>query len=190
MSARYFVMFTLAAAVVWCGFAWTYRQLFAWSEWVPGINLVYFPHGLRMILVILFAEAGAVGIVLGSVIGGMDLMRTNPALGLAHSLVAGTAVWLAARIVIKPSPKSSLPPQTAGGIAAIDGRSLVLLSFASSVLNSLGHVLAWLLFDAEAKQLEVRFATMFTGDLLGAVILLYALRALILFIERKQTPRR
>jgi hypothetical protein len=189
MSARYFVLFTLAAAVVWCGFAWTYHQLFAWSEWVPGINLVYFPHGLRMILVILFAEAGAVGIVLGSMVGGMDLMRTNPALGLAHSLVAGAAVWLAARFVIKPSPKSSLLPQTAGGIAAINGRSLILLAFVSSALNSLGHVLGWLLFDTEAKQLAVRFATMFTGDLLGAVILLYALRALILFIERKQTPR-
>ena len=186
MSARYFVLFVLVAAVVWCGFAWTYHQLFAWLEWVPGINIVYFPHGLRMILVIVFAEAGAVGIVLGSMIGGMDLMRTNPALGLADSLVAGTAVWLAARIVIKPSPKSSLLPQTAGGIAAIDGRSLVLLAFASSVLNSLGHVLGWMLFDTEAKQLEVRFATMFTGDLLGAVILLYALRALILFIERNK----
>ena len=109
MSARYFVLFALVAALIWCGFAWTYHQLFAWSEWVPGINLVYFPHGLRMILVIVFAEAGAVGIVLGSMVGGMDLMRTNPALGLAHSLVAGIAVWLAARFVIKPSPKSSLP---------------------------------------------------------------------------------
>jgi hypothetical protein len=92
MAARYFVLFTLAAAVVWWGFAGAYHQLFAWLEWVPGINIVYFPHGLRMILVILFAEAGAVGIVLGSMIGGMDLMRTNPALGLAHSLVAGFAV--------------------------------------------------------------------------------------------------
>jgi hypothetical protein len=43
------------------------------------------------------------------------------------------------------------------------------------------------LFDAEADQLEVRFATMFTGDLLGAVILLYALRAFILLIEQGPT---
>ena len=189
MSARYFVLFTLAAAVVWCGFAWTYHQLFAWSEWAPGINLVYLPHGLRMILVIVFAEAGAVGIVLGTALIGTELVLTNPALGMAHSLVAGFSVWLAARFVIKPSPQSSLRPQTAGGIAAIDGRSLILLAFVSSALNGLGHVLGWLVFDAEAKQLEVRFVTMFTGDLLGAVILLYALRALILFIERKQTPR-
>ena len=95
-------------------------------------------------------------------------------------------MWLAARFVIKPSHQSSLLPQTAGGIGAIDGRSLVVLAFVSSVLNSLGHVAAWLLFDTEAKQLDVRFATMFTGDLLGAVILLYALRALILFIERNK----
>jgi hypothetical protein len=190
MAVKYYVLFTLVATSVWCGFALGYSWIFAWAEWVPGINLVYLPHGLRMILVIVFAEAGAVGIVLGSMVGGMDLMRTNPALGLSHSLVAGFAVWLAARFVIKPSLKSSLLPQTAGGIAAIDGRSLVVLAFVSSVLNSLGHVLGWILFDTEAKQLEVRFATMFTGDLLGAVILLYALRALILFIERKQTPRR
>jgi len=47
--------------------------------------------------------------------------------------------------------------------------------------------------NKKSQQLEVRFATMFTGDLLGAVILLYALTALtalILFIERNQTPRR
>jgi len=40
--------------------------------------------------------------------------------------------------------------------------------------------------NKKSQQLEVRFATMFTGDLLGAVILLYALRALILFIERNK----
>jgi hypothetical protein len=184
MPLLYFVPFTLAAAVVWWGFAWTYHQLFAWTEWVPGINIVYFPHGLRMILVILLAEAGALGIVIGSMIGGLDLIRVNPALGLAHSAISGVAVWLAFRFVIKPSPKSSLLPQTAGAIATIDGRSLVVFTLVSSVLNSSGHVLGWMLFEPEAKQLEVRFATMFTGDLLGAVILLYALRALSHFAKR------
>ena len=61
MSFKFLVLFTIAATLVWCGFVWTYHQLFAWAEWVPGINIVYFPHGLRMILVILFAEAGAFG---------------------------------------------------------------------------------------------------------------------------------
>jgi hypothetical protein len=70
-------------------------------------------------------------------------------------------------------------------IACLDGRSLILLAFASSVLNASGHVLAWLLFDAEANQLEVRFATMFTGDLLGALILLYALKGLVISFEQR-----
>jgi hypothetical protein len=189
MSSRYLVLFALVATLIWCGFTWAHHWLFSWSEWVPGVNLVYLPHGLRMILVILFAEAGALGIVLGTALMGLDLLRANPALGLSHSLVAGGAVWLAARLVIKRADESTMLHQPAGGLTSIDGRTLIALAFASSVLNASGHVLAWRLFDIEAKQLELRFATMFTGDLLGAVILLYALRTLILYIERNHTPR-
>jgi hypothetical protein len=103
------VLFTLAAPVDWWGFVWTYHPLLAWAEWVPAINIVYFPHGLRIILVILFAAACALGIGIGSMICGLDLIRVNPVLGLAHSVTPGVAMWLAARFVIKPSPKSSLP---------------------------------------------------------------------------------
>lgn len=187
MSFGFLLLFTLASTVLWCGFTWIYSWLFDWTQWIPGVNLVYFPHGLRMILVILFAEAGAFGIVLGTALMGLDLVRANPILGLAQSLVAGVAVWMAACLVIRRSNKSKTPPKAAAWFAAIDGRSLLLLAFASSVLNASGHVLTWLLFDAEADQLEVRFATMFTGDLLGAVILLYALRAFILLIEQGPT---
>ena len=106
MSSRYLVLFALVATLIWCGFTWAHHWLFSWSEWVPGVNLVYLPHGLRMILVILFAEAGALGIVLGTALMGLDLLRANPALGLSHSLVAGGAVWLAARLVIKRADES------------------------------------------------------------------------------------
>ena len=189
MFNGYFVAFALISALVWCGFVWLYQQTFDWSQWVPGVNIIYFPHGLRMILVILFNSAGAVGIVLGTAIMGADLIRANPALGLTQSAVAGVAVWLAARLVLKATSEPSLLPQTAGGIAALNGRSLVTLAFASAVFNASGHCVAWYLFDAEAKQLETRFATMFTGDLLGAVFLLYALRRLVLFLERNGNHR-
>ncbi len=186
MFNGYFVAFALISALVWCGFVWLYQQTFDWSQWVPGVNIIYFPHGLRMILVILFNSAGAVGIVLGTAIMGADLIRANPALGLTQSAVAGVAVWLAARLVLKATSEPSLLPQTAGGIAALNGRSLVTLAFASAVFNASGHCVAWYLFDAEAKQFETRFATMFTGDLIGAVFLLYALRWLVLFLEHNR----
>ena len=189
MFNGYFVAFALISALVWCGFIWIYQQTFAWSEWVPGVNIIYFPHGLRMILVILFNSAGALGVVLGTAIMGADLIRANPALGLTQSAVAGFSVWLAARLVLKAASEPSLVPQTAGGIAALNARSLITLAFASAVFNASGHCVAWYLFDAEAKQLETRFATMFTGDLLGAVFLLYALRWLVLFFERNGNHR-
>ena len=189
MFNGYFVAFALISALVWCGFIWLYQQTFDWSEWVPGVNIIYFPHGLRMILVILFNSAGAVGIVLGTAIMGADLIRANPALGLTQGAVAGFSVWLAARLVLKATSEPSLLPQTAGGIAALNGRSLVTLAFASAVFNASGHCLAWYLFDSETKQFAIRFATMFTGDLLGAVFLLYALRWLVLFFERNGNHR-
>ena len=189
MFNGYFVAFALISALVWCGFIWIYQQTFDWSEWVPGVNIIYFPHGLRMILVILFNSAGAVGIVLGTAIMGQALIQSNPALGLTQSAVAGFSVWLAARLVLKATSEPSLLPQTAGGIAALNGRSLITLAFGSAVFNASGHCLAWYLFDSETKQFAIRFATMFTGDLLGAVFLLYALRWLVLFLERNGNHR-
>jgi len=189
MAYGYLALFVLASTLIWCGFIALYDWLFGWTQWVPGVNLVYLPHGLRMILVILFAESGAVGICLGTALMGFDLLRANPALGLSHSFVAGASVWLAARLLIKRSDLAGETPQTGSDLAAIDGRNLIALAFASSALNASGHVLAWLLFESEAKQLEVRFATMFTGDLLGAVILLYALMDLIIVIEKNHRPR-
>jgi hypothetical protein len=43
MALRYVILFTLGTTLIWCGFTWAYGLLFAWSEWVPGVNLVYFP---------------------------------------------------------------------------------------------------------------------------------------------------
>jgi len=184
MSVLFYIAFLLSSTLSWCGFVWLYSNSFSWSEWVPGVNIVYFPHGLRMVLVILFNSAGALGIALGTAIMGAELIRTNPALGLTHSAVAGLAVWLAARIVLNTAAEPSPPRLTAGGVASLSGRSLVVLAFASAVLNASGHCVAWHLFDSDAKQLEIRFATMFTGDLLGALALLYALRILVLFLDR------
>jgi len=184
MCTGFFVASVLASTLVWCGFVWLYQQTFDWSEWLPRINIVYFPHGLRMILVILFNSAGAVGIALGTAVMGADLIRAKPALGLTQSAVAGLAVWLAVRLVLKPSSGPNTGAQTTAGISVLNVKSLVTLAFASAVLNASGHCLAWYLFDPEASQLETRFATIFTGDLFGALLLLYALRTVLLFLER------
>ena len=100
--------------------------------------------------------------------------------------MAGFSVWIAARVVLKATSEPSLLPQTAGGIAALNGRSLITIALVSAVFSASGHCLTWYFFDPDTKQLAIRFATMFTGDLLGAVFLLYALRWLVLFLERNR----
>ena len=184
-SAPNFILFVMFTASLWCGFVWAYGELFNWTQWLSGINLIYFPHGLRMVLAILFGFAGAVGIMLGTALMGLALIKSNLLLGLAQSFVAGFAVWAATHLVLRPAGTPILNASKAIRIESLDGKSLIVLAFASAVLNASGHTLAWYLFDAEAEQLELRFASMFTGDLLGALVLLYALRSVVLFVERK-----
>ena len=54
-----FALFTVIGAVLWLGFLPFYDWLFSWTEHVPGINWVYLPHGVRMMLVLLLGAAGA-----------------------------------------------------------------------------------------------------------------------------------
>src|SRR3954471_8797865 len=40
--------------------------LFRWLEFAPGINFVYLPAGMRLLCTLLFAEAGAFGLLIVS----------------------------------------------------------------------------------------------------------------------------
>lgn len=59
--ASRFLLYVTISAVVWCAFVPLYAELFSWTEHISGVNWIYLPHGLRMILVLLFGVAGAVG---------------------------------------------------------------------------------------------------------------------------------
>jgi len=181
MGASIFVLYVLLAAAIWCGVVALYAPLFAWSEWVKGINLVYLPHGVRLVVVILFGLPGALGIGLGTAVMGWQEMEATRALWLTQSMIAGGAPWLALWIAVRlhlggdPRPRLG---RLESCFASNDGRSLLTFALTSAVLNSGGHVLAWLSFDPQADRFGTRFASMFVGDFFGALLLLYSLRLL------------
>lgn len=187
MRASIFVLYMLAAATIWCGVVGLYAPLFAWSEWVKGINLVYLPHGVRLVVVILFGLPGAVGIGLGTAAMGWQEMQANPLLWLTQSVIAGGAPWLALWIAVRLRWGGDLERRLGrleSGFASYDGHSLLALALMSAVLNSGGHVLAWLGLDPQADRFDTRFATMFVGDLFGAMLVLYGLRLLFVRLTR------
>lgn len=193
-AAQRFFVFAAISAVLWIGFVPIYHAAFAWTEFVPGANWVYLPHGLRMMLVLLFGLAGALGFTLGATILSMTLLTSTllPATGIPVladvllALVPGLAAWLAAVWTLKDWPGRYLTMPLAAGVIGLDGRRLILLAFVSALLNAAGHAAVWSLFTFEPTPAEQRFLAMFVGDFLGALLLLYTLRGLLIYLSKFQ----
>lgn len=185
-SYRRFALFTAIGAVIWIAFLPLYELLFSWTEFVPGINWVYLPHGIRMILVLLLGPAGALGFTIGAVLYSMYPgygAHVDPGLDALLAVVPGLAAWTAVMLTFRQWPGRSLQPLVFQGSGALDGRRLLLLAFVSAILNSSSHVATRFLIGQEAYDASELLIAMFIGDLFGALLLLYALKGCILLFE-------
>ncbi|MEY3713447.1 MAG: hypothetical protein RL321_1067 [Pseudomonadota bacterium] len=183
-----FALFTAIGAVVWIGFLPIYDLLFAWTEFVPGINWIYLPHGLRMMLVLLLGPAGALGFTIGAAVHtrysefGPHL---DPWLDLVLSVVPGLAAWLAVMLTFRQWPGQSLQPLVFDDDEILDGRRLLLLAFVSAILNSTFHITARYALGSETHEWADLLVAMFVGDLFGALLLLYTLKGCIFLLENR-----
>lgn len=183
VTVRFWV-FVAISATLWLGFVPVYYSLFAWTEFVPGANWVYLPHGLRMMLVLLFGVAGVLGFSLASILLSATVLSTPGVPPLLHVLLAfvpGLAAWSAAVFTLKDWPGRHLDFSLAAGVTRIDGRRLILLALVSAILNAFGHAVLWASLGTASTPPQDRFVAMLVGDFLGALLLLYTLRGLLSF---------
>lgn len=162
-----------------------YYAGFSWTEFVPGANWVYLPHGLRIVLVLLFGLAGAFGFTLGAAVLGwtaLSLPSLNLTPGLMLAAVPAAAAFLAVRWTVKDCPGRYTELPQLATLQALDGRRLILLAMVSAVLNAAGHALIWGIWAPEIVPAQERFVAMWVGDFLGAMLLLYMLRGAVLLI--------
>ena len=183
-----FALFTAIGAIVWIGFLPLYDLLFAWTQFVPGINWIYLPHGLRMMLVLLLGPAGALGFSLGAVFY-TQVTEHGPHLGseldIILALVPGLAAWLAVMLTFRQWPGQSLQPLVSAGAQALDGRRLLLLAFVSAILNSTSHITTRYALGNEVQNWGDLLTAMIIGDLFGALLLLYTLKGCIFLLENR-----
>lgn len=189
-KGRLFIVFVALSALAWVLFVPFYALLFSWTEYASGINWIYLPHGLRMMLVLLFGIPGAIGFSIGAQIlsvTGLDGIHVNTWALSPVAFVPGLAAYLAAWLTIKNWPGKELVPTFSHGLSFIDGRRLVLLAFVSAILNSAGHVAVRAIFGQAQRPFDIDFLMMFMGDFFGALLLLYLLRWAIIFFEARKS---
>jgi len=145
--------------------------LFSRLEFASGINWIYLPAGVRLLATLLFAEAGAVGLLLVS--WAVDFLWFFPAdpdrafIGGIISTIAPYGVYLLARRAYGLQ----------ASLANLTPARLLLLALAYAVT---GPLLQHLYFAWRGQSnLVSGFVAMATGDFVGTLIVIYGVRAVL-----------
>jgi hypothetical protein len=143
--------------------------LFTPLEFGAGVNWIYLPAGIRLLCTLLFAEAGAVGLLIVSwLVCFFVLFPDDPMRSFAGGILAAVApygVYLIARHVY--GLKASL--------ANLSSLKLLQLALMFSLASPLLHHL-WFAFYEHKSDLLRSFVAMSTGDFTGTLIVLYTAR--------------
>jgi hypothetical protein len=153
--------------------------LFTRFEFVPGINWVYLPAGMRLLCVLLFGNAGALGLLLVSwLVCFFHFFPDDYLRSFMGGVLAAAAPWIANRVAQQVfSLRASLTNHSPARLLVC----IVLYSIASPLLH---HI--WFAVHGGTPNLLRSFVVMFVGDLNGTLIVVYAMKALLSLLP----PRR
>ena len=141
--------------------------LFTHLEFAPGINMIYLPAGVRLLSVLLFAEAGAIGLLLASwYVCFFHFFPNDPLRSFAGGILSSLAPYLAYRALLASGIGASL--------RGMSGQRLFCFALLFSVMSPAMHH-AWFALMGD-QDLWKGFVVMFTGDLAGTLIVLYSAR--------------
>ena len=140
--------------------------LFAQLEFAPGINWIYLPAGVRLLCTLLFAEAGALGLLLVSwYVSFVFFFPDDNMRAFAGGILAAIAPYGVYRVArYRFGLQASLANLSTGRLLAC----AVAFSLASPLLHHL-----WFAFYGGRANLFDGFVAMVVGDLLGTLLVLY-----------------
>lgn len=102
MVAVTMLMFLIALVVN----EWMFHRL----EWAQGIHFIYLPAGVRLLCTLLFAEAGAVGLLIVSwLVGYFFFFPEDPMRAFMGGIMASLAPYGAYRVARRYGIAASLP---------------------------------------------------------------------------------
>ncbi|MEN9315587.1 MAG: hypothetical protein RIS35_1980 [Pseudomonadota bacterium] len=164
--------------------ALAYGALFGLNQWLfgafsfsEGVAWVFLPSGLRLLLVVVCAGAGAVGIAIASsVISVLWFFQEDPLTGVVAGLISGLAPWLARRISFALlGVREDLAGLRAGALL----RMAALFALVSATLHQV-----WYVARGHSPDFVQGTLVMSVGDFLGALIVLYVARLALMAFSR------
>lgn len=174
-QARLNVFMVVATIILFCFTLVLNELFFTRLEFARGINWIYLPAGMRLLCILLFAEAGAVGLLLVS--WGVCFLYFFPddaVRSFFGGIVAASAPYLVYRSAQwLTGARTSLADLTPARLLAY----AVAFSIASPLLH---HI--WFAFRGQ-DNLVSGFLAMAAGDLAGTLIVLYSAKGLLILFR-------
>lgn len=151
--------------------------LFHRLRFSAGVEWVFLPSGLRLLAVLLLAAKGALGVALASaLIGLFRVFPEDPITSLGAGVLSGLAPWLARH----GATRALGIREDLAGLGAADLLKLALIfALVSASLHQL-----WYVARGHSESLLQGIAAMAVGDLIGAVLVLYAARGVLGLLTR------
>lgn len=144
---------------------------FSRLEFAPGINWVYLPAGVRLLSTLLFAEDGALGLLLVSWgVSFFIFFPDDPLRAFVGGILAAVAPY---GVYVFARWRWGL----GASLAALTPLRLLVLALAYSVASPLLHHL-WFALHGE-HDLVRGFLAMFVGDLNGTLLVLYGAKLVL-----------
>ena len=166
MQIQKTMVVVLTTALAYVGLFSINNYAFSALDMSASAPWVFLPSGLRILSILLFVEWGSLGLVLGSVLMGWGQVYGDaPALALGIAVISGLAPLVARSLCMR---FAALDENLEGLTATCLLRLTVVFCATSALMHQ-----AWLAYCGRTSDVLQSMAIHFTGELLGALLLLY-----------------
>lgn len=168
------------SAAMWAVFWFINSWIFSALHFAPGISLVYFPAGVRLLIVLAFGVWGAIGIALSNPLLFLDEFGRQSITELVvNSLIAGFVPLVVTRACQKLLGIGE-------ALENLRPAHLPLLALAVSVATPLAFNLMFIVYGLmPLHDLARNMSAMALGDFLGCMIALIFARVAIMVMRRR-----
>lgn len=146
--------------------------IFSNSHFSTGVNWIFLPAGLRLLLTLVLAEDAAIGISLSSmVISFSDFFKDDLITGFGASILSGLAPYIAYILVIKQYAIRH-------NLSNINSQNLFICIVLFALISPLLHQV-WFVSRGYTTDFLSSLTVMMVGDLLGSLLIVYSAKSLI-----------
>lgn len=175
-------LYVTLVMVVWIVSFELNETLFAVAQYSIVANLIFLPAMLRPLAVLLFGPAGVLGLFLGAVVT-FPMSSLDTASLIAVCAASSIPAWLAIQLVHK---MPSFSYQLGNELAGLELKTILVIAVLSAALSASAHYYAFWFVPQTDHSFE-QLVSMFIGDTIGSLIVLYLISAGLRLLTRLHT---